>query len=415
MITASIITIGDELLIGQVVDTNSSWMGQQLTAAGISLQRRVAVADKREEIVKALDYEKKEADIILITGGLGPTSDDITKEVLCDYFGGRMIVHEPTLTHIRHLFEVVLKKKMIESNLKQAEVPDNCRVIQNSRGTAPGMWFEESGKIFISLPGVPHEMMGMMEETVLPSLSQYFRLPFIAHRTLLTIGAGESFLAEMIRDFEKSLPGNVGLAYLPNFGLVRLRLSTVGTDKPAIDQQLDSLFKQLQFLVKDYLVTDSDESMQEVVGRLLLEKQKTVTTAESCTGGYIAHLLTSKPGASAFYEGSIVSYSYRAKKNLLQVDGDILKSKGAVSEQVVRQMAAGALKNTEADYVIAVSGIMGPGGGLPGKPVGTVWIAVGNEEQLVSRTFALRSDRKRNIEVTSVLALNMLREFLINK
>jgi nicotinamide-nucleotide amidase len=415
MTNASIITIGDELLIGQVTDTNSGWIGQRLQEAGIHLRRRVAVGDNEPDIVQALNNEKKEADIILITGGLGPTSDDITKDVLCAYFKGKLIVHEPTLTHIRNLFEQVMKKPLLQRNLLQAEVPDNCRVIENSRGTAPGMWFEENGKVIISMPGVPHEMMGMMDDIILPGLSQQFKLPFIVHRTLMTIGAGESTLAELIAAFEEALPENVSLAYLPNFGQVRLRLSSSGTDKKQVENLVDSLFVQLQSLVKDYLVTTKDESMQEVVGRLLSAKSKTISTAESCTGGYIAHLLTSKPGASVFYEGSVVSYSYQAKENLLQVDSEVLKTKGAVSEQVVVQMAKGALSNIGSDYVIAVSGIMGPDGGLPDKPVGTVWVAVGNREKINARMFSLRSDRQRNIQVTAVLALNMLREFLLNE
>lgn len=415
MITASIITIGDELLIGQVTDTNSTWMGRELTAAGIQLKRRVAVGDNKDDIVKAMDNEKKEVDIVLLTGGLGPTSDDITKDVLCEYFNGKMTIHEQTLTHIRNLFEVVLKRQVLDSNLKQAEVPDICKVLTNSRGTAPGMWFEEAGKIFISMPGVPHEMMGLMEDVILPSLKQHFTLPYIAHRTLLTIGAGESFLAELIKSFEEELPDDVKLAYLPNFGQVRLRLSASGTDKQLINQQLDSLFTNLQTHVKDYLVTASDESMQEVVSRLLLERQKTIATAESCTGGYIAHLLTAKAGASAFFEGSIVSYSYKAKEKLLQVSTKTLQSYGAVSEQVVREMVAGTLKNLGTDYAIAVSGIMGPGGGMPAKPVGTVWIAVANKEQIVTKMFSLRSDRERNIQVTAVHALNMLRVFIIKE
>lgn len=413
MINASIITIGDELLIGQVIDTNSAWMAQQLNIAGIRLRRRIAVGDVWNEIRKALDEEKKDADIILITGGLGPTPDDITKQVLCEYFSGKMIVHEETLAHIKHLFEVVLKRPMIERNLKQAEVPDNCKVIFNTRGTAPGMWFEQDGKIFISMPGVPHEMKGMMEDAVIPALTKHFTFPHIAHRTLLTIGVGESFLADLIADFETALPPHIKLAYLPNFRLVRLRLSASGNLKAAINKELDDLFTRLQQLVKPYMVTSEDETMEEVVGKLLLEKKKTMCTAESCTGGYIAYLLTSRPGSSAYYEGSIVGYSYKAKENLLQVNEQDLKEHGAVSEIIVKQMAAGALHNIRSDYAIAVSGIMGPGGGMPGKPVGTVWIAVGNDQRLVSRKFNLRFDRQRNIQVTAVNALNMLREFIL--
>ena len=414
MINASIITIGDELLIGQVIDTNSAWMAQQLNAAGIQLRRRVAVGDVWNEITEALDEEKQHADIILLTGGLGPTSDDITKPVLCAYFDGKMMVHPETLEHIKHLFEEVLKRPMIERNLKQAEVPDNCKVIFNSRGTAPGMWFEQGGKIFVSMPGVPHEMKGMMIDEVLPALARHFTFPHIAHRTLLTIGVGESFLADLIIDFETALPPHIRLAYLPNFGLVRLRLSASGADKATMNRELDEHFIHLQQLVKPYLVTTTDEGMEEVVGRLLLQKKKTVCTAESCTGGYIAHLITARPGSSAYYEGSIVSYSYKAKENLLQVKEQDLKEQGAVSEMIVRQMAAGALHNIRSDYAIAVSGIMGPEGGMPGKPVGTVWIAVGNNKELISRKFNLRFDRTRNIQITAVTALNMLREFILN-
>jgi nicotinamide-nucleotide amidase len=311
------------------------------------------------------------------------------------------------------LFEVVLKKPIIERNLKQADVPDNCKVIFNKRGSAPGMWFEQNGKIFISMPGVPHEMKGMMTDDVIPALAKHFTFPHIAHRTLLTIGVGESFLADLIIDFENALPAHIKLAYLPNFGLVRLRLSGSGSSKDIIDEELNSLFSRLQQLVQPYMVTNKDESMEEVLGRLLLNKKKTMCTAESCTGGYIAHLVTSRPGSSAYYEGSIVSYSYKAKENLLQVDEQHLKEQGAVSEIVVREMAAGALHKIKSDYAIAVSGIMGPGGGMPGKPVGTVWIAAGNDKRLVSRKFNLRFDRQRNIQITAVNALNMLREFIL--
>lgn len=414
MINASIITIGDELLIGQVIDTNSAWMAQQLNMAGINLRRRVAVGDNRIDIIEALDEEKKLSDIILITGGLGPTSDDITKTVLCEYFSGKMIMHEESLAHIKHLFETVLKRPMIDSNLKQAEVPDNCTVIFNTRGTAPGMWFEENGKIFVSMPGVPHEMKGMME-TVVPELKKRFTFPHIAHRTLLTIGVGESYLADLIREFEVALPPHIKLAYLPNFGQVRLRLSSAGNNKNLIIEELNTLFIDLQQRVKECMVTNEDITFVEVISKLLIEKKKTVCTAESCTGGYLAHLLTTIPGSSAYFEGSLVSYSYKAKENMLQVSHSDLELHGAVSEIVVRQMAVGALHNFKTNYAIAVSGIMGPGGGMPGKPVGTVWIAVGNNSKLESRKFNLRFDRQKNIDITAINALNMLREFILSE
>lgn len=412
---ASIITIGDELLIGQVIDTNSAWMAQQLNKAGIRVARRVAVGDVWDEIWSALDEESKQAEIILITGGLGPTADDITKPLLCKYFNGKMVVDQGALDNVKHIFENILRRPMIERNLKQAEVPDTCKVILNKRGTAPGMWFEKDGKIFVSMPGVPHEMKGMMEETVIPELLKHFTFPHIAHRTLLTAGVGESFLAEQIKDFEAALPSHIKLAYLPNYGMVRLRLTATGMEESAIENEITALFDQLKILVQENLVTDEDAPMEKVVGKLLLEKKKTMCTAESCTGGYIAHLLTAQAGSSAFYDGSVVSYSYRAKEDLLGVDHATLEKEGAVSEAVVLQMLNGALNKLGTDYGIAVSGIMGPGGGTPDKPVGTVWIAAGNRQDHLTKQFHFRFDRQRNIQLTATNALNLLRQFILNQ
>ena len=410
---ASIITIGDELLIGQVVDTNSAWMAQELNKAGIRVVRRVAVGDVWDEIWYALDEEQHHADIILITGGLGPTSDDITKPLLCRYFNGKMTVNEEARQNVVDIF-TRLNRPIIERNLLQAEVPDTCQVIQNKRGTAPGMWFEKESRIFVSMPGVPHEMKGMMELEVIPALSMRFNFPHIAHRTLLTAGVGESFLAELIQGFEQELPSNIKLAYLPNYGMVRLRLSATGPDEKVTEYEIDRFFESLQLLVKDYLVTNLDEPMEKTVGTLLTQKGCTLCTAESCTGGYIAHLLTSIPGASNFYDGSVISYSYEAKEDLLQVDKKILETRGAVSEEIVTQMAKGALKNIGSDYVIAVSGIMGPEGGLPDKPVGTAWIAVGSKEGLIARKVHFRFDRIRNIQLTATTALDMMRKFILH-
>jgi nicotinamide-nucleotide amidase len=412
---ATIITIGDELLIGQVIDTNSAWMAQQLSKAGIAVKKRVAVGDSWDEIWNALDEESSHTEIILITGGLGPTADDITKPLLCKYFNGNMIVDEGALANVKNIFEKILKRPLIERNLKQAEVPDNCKVILNKRGTAPGMWFEKEGKIFVSMPGVPHEMKGMMEDDVIPGLLKRFTFPHIAHRTLLTSGIGESSLADMIQDFEEALPKHIGLAYLPNYGMVRLRLSSTGFEKELIEKEIDQLFITLQGLVKEYLVTNEDEPMEQVLAKLLLAKSKTVSTAESCTGGYIASLLTAKSGSSAFFSGSVVSYSYKAKEDLLGVDKNTLETFGAVSEEVVLQMAKGALKNIGTDYTIAVSGIMGPGGGTAEKPVGTVWVAVGSNSNIVTQVYHFRFDRQRNIELTATNALNLLRKVIIDE
>ena len=412
MTQATIITIGDELLIGQVIDTNSAWMAQELNKWGIKVVRRVAVGDVWDEIWAALDEEQKYADIILITGGLGPTSDDITKPLLCKYFDGRMIINEEARQNVLAIF-TKLNRPIIERNLLQAAVPDTCRVIQNKRGTAPGMWFERNEKIFISMPGVPFEMKGMMEDDVIPELCEHFTFPHIAHRTLLTAGVGESFLAELIKDFEATLPVQIKLAYLPNYGMVRLRLTAMGMDKTQTDIEINNQFLQLQLLVKDYLVTNVDEPLEKLVGRILIEKGKTLCTAESCTGGYIAHLITSIPGSSKFYDGSVISYSYKAKEDLLQVDKGILESRGAVSEEIVTQMATGALKNIGSDYVIAVSGIMGPDGGLPDKPVGTAWVAFGNKNKIETKRLSFRFDRMRNIQLTATNALNLLRKFIL--
>ena len=438
MTQASIITIGDELLIGQVIDTNSAWMAQELNKAGIRVVRRVAVGDVREEIWTALDEEQKYADIILITGGLGPTADDITKPLLCKYFGGKMVVNEEARQNVLNIF-TKLNRPIIERNLLQAEVPDVCTVLQNKRGTAPGMWFnkphqtlsagqagspegeayEDSAnskgfKIFVSLPGVPHEMRGLMTDDVIPMLQKQFKFPTIIHKTLLTAGVGESFLAELVKDFEEALPKHIKLAYLPNYGMVRLRLSSTGFDKEATEKEVQQLFETLQSLVKEYMVTNQDETLEKVVGKLLVSGSKTMCTAESCTGGYIAHLLTSIIGSSKFYDGSVVTYSYKAKEDLLQVDKETLESKGAVSEEIVLQMAKGALKNIKSDYVIAVSGIMGPDGGTPDKPVGTVWVAIGSKEKIQAQKLYFRFDRTRNIQLTAASALNLLRKFILD-
>jgi nicotinamide-nucleotide amidase len=411
-VLASIITIGDELLIGQVIDTNSAWMAQELNKIGVSVRRRVAVGDSREDIVAALDEAFAISQIILITGGLGPTADDITKPLLCEYFGGKLIVDVGALQNVTDIF-TRLNRPMIERNLKQAEVPDVCTVIQNRRGTAPGMWFEKEGRIFVSMPGVPHEMKGMMEDYVLKHLQQSFSMPVIIHRTLLTAGVGESFLADLIMEWENNLPDFINLAYLPNYGMVRLRLTATGDDETALLQTVEAEFIKLQALVKDWLVTTVDEPMEAVVARLLKQRGGTLSTAESCTGGYIAHLITSIPGSSAYFFGAVVSYDNSVKQNLLGVKAETLAQYGAVSEEVVLQMAKSAVNQLNTSYAIAVSGIMGPGGGSPEKPVGTVWIATGSKTEIVAKKYQFRFDRRRNTELTATYALNQLRQFIL--
>lgn len=412
---ASIITIGDELLIGQVIDTNSAWMAQELNKVGIQVKNRVAVGDVREDIWHALDEESKKAPIILITGGLGPTADDITKPLLCEYFGGKMIMHEETLAYVTMLCEKVFKRPMIERNRKQAEVPDVCTVLKNEKGTAPGMLFEKNGVLFISMPGVPHEMKWLMQRHVLPLIEKRFTRGVILHKTLLTAGIGESFLAEMIADIESSLPAHIKLAYLPNYGMVRLRLTANGSNETILENELSDYFHQLLERTKDYLVIDEDIPMELVVGKLLKERNQTLATAESCTGGYIAHVITRHSGASAYYMGSVVSYDNRIKENVLSVSPATLQTVGAVSEETVREMAVSVRNIMHTDYAIAVSGIMGPDGGSATKPVGTVWIAVASPAKTVTQLFHFRFDRTRNIELTATNALNMLRQLILEK
>lgn len=570
IVNASIITIGDELLIGQTIDTNSAFIAQELNKIGIWVRHRVAVGDDWDEIWNALDEESRESEIIIITGGLGPTADDITKPLLCKYFGGKLVLNEQVLKHINHLFEKVFRRPgaLLEMNIKQAEVPDVCDVLFNKRGTAPGMWFNfpaslrenwesginekkisypgadpfayhlkeateaenslwrilhnnklsgykfrrqyiiagykadfacltaqiiieidelhhqlpggkiteeesesrlkkhgfriirftneqvlheaeqviskilfeldpkqslinpdispseslprspgrpgESGPIFISLPGVPYEMMGLISEEVIPRLKQNFDLPAIVHKTFFTAGKGESFIADQIKDWEASLPENIRLAYLPAYGMVKLRLTARGDKKEDLEKQLVPYIKELEDRISDILVAEEDIPMQVVIGRILNEKNKTLATAESCTGGYIAHLITTVPGSSQYYKGSIVSYANEAKENILGVKHETLQSVGAVSEETVLQMVKGAIEKLNVDYAVATSGIMGPEGGSAEKPVGTVWIAAGNKYKAEAKQFNFRFERERNIEQTAMSALDMLRKFILN-
>ncbi len=413
-INASIITIGDELLIGQVIDTNSAWLAQELNKIGIWVKRRVAVGDVWDEIWTALDEESKHSKIILITGGLGPTADDITKPLLCKYFGGHLIENVDALENVKTIFSKYLNRPLLESNIKQALVPDMCTVLQNRNGTAPGMWFEKNGNIYVSLPGVPIEMKGIMADHVLPKLPSLFTLPCVLHRTLLTAGIGESFLSERIKDFEASLPSNIKLAYLPNFGLVKLRLTGTGSDEMAIRLEIDQLFKQLVVLVEDVMVIAEDKKLEEAIGILLRKNKWTMATAESCTGGYVAHLITSIPGSSAYFLGGVISYENTIKKEVLRVSEETLSTVGAVSEETVIQMANGVKNLMKTDYTVAISGVMGPAGGTEDKPVGTVWIAISGRTETIAKKYHVRFDRQKNIEVTALHALTMLRKMVLN-
>lgn len=410
-VNASIITIGDELLIGQTIDTNSAFIARALNKIGVWLKHRVAVGDVKEEILEALNRESGSSQIIIITGGLGPTGDDITKPVLCDYFNARLVVNNEAAENVKTIFQK-LNRPLIERNLKQAEVPDTCTVLPNRRGTAPGMWFEKSGIVYISLPGVPHEMEGLMESDVLPRLQQHFTLPVILHKTVVIYGKGESEVAELIADFENALPANIKLAYLPAYGLLKLRLTAKGDQKKGLEQELEKQFATLKEKVAGWLVAEEDKGLPEVVGDLLKKAKKFVATAESCTGGLIAHLLTERSGSSSTYKGGVVSYANEAKERALGVQHSTLVTHGAVSEETIKEMVNGVLEQVNADYAIATSGIMGPDGGTPEKPVGTVWIAVADRSRVKTVKHFVRFDRKKNIEVTAQYALNMLRLFI---
>lgn len=404
---AEIITIGDEILIGQIVDTNSAWMAEQLNAAGIRIKQISSVSDDREHILNALSEAAKRADIILITGGLGPTKDDITKNTLADYFKVDMVLNDAALQNVANIFKHY-NRPLLEVNRKQAEVPANCEVLLNRNGTAPGMWFNEGGKVYVSMPGVPFEMKYMVEEEVIPKLKAVFKLPVIIHQTILTVGEGESFLAEKIADIENALPANIKLAYLPKLGQVRLRLSADGDNELLLQAQVAEQAANIIERVGINVVATTDIPLEKVVLNMMAEKGLTLSAAESCTGGYISHLITQHPGSSEVFFGGTVSYSYELKESVLGVKSETLWQYGAVSEETVKEMAEGALRNFKSDYSVAVTGVAGPGGGSDDKPVGTVWIAVANANKTLIKKFTFGNKRTQNIERSATAAFFML-------
>lgn len=412
-IKAVIITIGDELLIGQTVDTNSAWMAQRLNQAGIWLKRRIAIADEPDDILSTLEAESRDVDIILITGGLGPTDDDKTKAVLCTYFGAKLVLNEEILAHVAARV-AHYNMPMLERNRQQAMIPDTCEPLFNKRGTAPGLWFKQGGKVYAAMPGVPYEMEGLMENEILPRLSQHFQTPDILHRTIITTGVPEALLAEKLSSLEQSLPPSMSLAYLPGNGILKLRLTTKGTMEQRLASELDQYGHALENLIPDAVIAGEDLSLQQLAGNALRKRGWTVATAESCTGGYISHLLTSVPGSSAYFQGAMVTYSNDLKQYLLGVPEEMLKENGAVSEAVVKAMLLGVTARLNTNAGIAVSGIMGPDGGMADKPVGTVWIAAGNKEHLLTRKLQLRYGREKNIEMTGNYALVLLLEAVKN-
>ncbi|RYD77639.1 MAG: competence/damage-inducible protein A [Sphingobacteriales bacterium] len=408
---AEIITIGDEILIGQIVDTNSAWMAKQLNLIGVSVKQITSVSDDENHILEALADAENRADIILITGGLGPTKDDITKKTLAKYFNMGFRRDEGALEMVRQIFEKY-KRPLIDINMQQADVPDGCEVIVNKNGTAPCMWFEQHEKIFVSMPGVPYEMMYLMDDEVLPRIKSRFKLPSIVHKTILTANIGESFLAKEIEDIEDNLPSHIKLAYLPKLGQVRLRLSAKGENEAALKAEVESYAQLIIAKIKKFVVIDEDIPLEQAILNIMKAKGLTLSTAESCTGGYIAHLITQHPGCSSVYFGGAVAYAYELKESILGVKEQTLTKFGAVSEETVKEMAEGAIKHFQTDYSIAVSGIAGPDGGTEDKPVGTVWIAISSRNKTIAKVFNFSNKRIQNIERSAASALMMLLNLL---
>jgi len=406
--TAEIISIGDELLIGQVINTNASWIESELNKAGILVSQVTAIGDNSDDIQRVLKDASLRNNIVLLTGGLGPTKDDTTKDVLADFFNSRMIFHEPTFQHIRKLFKS-RNYEVTPVNRQQAEIPEKCTPLPNENGTAPGMWFEENGKVIVSMPGVPFEMQPMLLNQVIPRLQDKFELPFIYHKTIMTQGLGESKLAERIQKIEDSLPKHIKLAYLPQPGIVRLRLSASGQNKSELEDGVNQFCRKLLNEIPELIFGFDDVLLEEVIGTLLTGSKKSLSTAESCTGGYLAHLITSIPGSSNYYYGSVISYSNDVKMDELYVSAADLEKYGAVSRQVVEQMARGVKEKFHTDYSLATSGVAGPDGGTKEKPVGTIWIALASEKGVQSKLLHLGEHRGRNIRRTALEALNMLR------
>jgi nicotinamide-nucleotide amidase len=419
--TAHLLTIGDEILIGQIVDTNSSWMSRQLNLSGIAVTGKSSVGDARQAIVSGVEYAAANAQIVIMTGGLGPTKDDITKNTLAEMFGSGMVFHQEVYDRMAAYFRKIKRAFPEESARNQSMLPEKATILPNLVGTASGMWFERNNQVFISLPGVPFEMEYLMTHEVLPRLKARFVSRPIAHRTLQTACEGESVIAKRIEAFEDALPAHIKLAYLPTLGQVRLRLTGIwpGEVTPEAEAmlhaELDAKKDELRAIIPDLVYGEGEQSLQEAVGHLLRSQGKQFGTAESCTGGYVAHLITSIPGSSDYFPGSVVSYSYDMKSKLLGVSPATLERYGAVSAETVREMAEGAIQTLGVDVSLSISGIAGPGGGTPDKPVGTVWMAVSDGRRTLTARHQFARDRLKNIQLTGVYALNMVRKFLLGE
>ncbi|CAN5726388.1 competence/damage-inducible protein A [soil metagenome] len=406
-----IITIGDEILYGQIVDTNSAWMGAELGKIGIKIKQITSISDDESHILRALDEACTRADVILITGGLGPTKDDLTKKALTRYFHTELVLHEPSLADVTLIFSRY-GRELTEVNRQQAFLPAACEPVRNILGTAPGMWFAQKGKIFVSMPGVPFEMKRMMEDIVLPRLKAHFGIPEIIHKVVQTIGIGESFLADRIADWEDNLPPNIRLAYLPSLGSVRLRLTGMNDGSGQLEQQLQQEVDALGELIQEYIFGYGEISLEEAIGNLLSARALTIATAEGCTGGNVAHKLTSVSGSSQYFLGGLIAYANEVKVRELGVDPAVLERHGAVSEEVARAMAEGVRRKFGTTIGVATTGVAGPTGGTDEKPVGTVWIAYADESQTVTKKLFYHKNRLLNIEYSTLQALNLVRQSL---
>lgn len=414
LVTAEVVTIGDEILYGQITDTNSQWISAELDKIGVKTIRKSSIGDEKSEILNILKESLERADIVLITGGLGPTKDDITKKTIAEYFDDHLVLNATALEMVRAIFEK-FGRELTELNKQQAMLPSKCTFIPNEVGTAPCMWFDVNGKVLISMPGVPFEMKHIMSNEVLPRIQKQFKTPAIVHKIVRTVGVGESFLAELIADWEDRLPAHIKLAYLPSLGQVKLRLTGIGNNAEKLKNEIDEAFEKVMPLIKANVYGEDDEELELSIAKLLLAKKATLGTAESCTGGYLAHSITANPGSSAYFLGSVVSYANQVKKDLLKVQNSTLETVGAVSEETVRQMAEGARETLKCTYAIATSGIAGPNGGTPEKPVGTIWLAVAGPEKTICKKINSSKTRLINIQYASKVALNMLRQMILNQ
>ncbi|MBA6156533.1 competence/damage-inducible protein A [Tenacibaculum sp. S7007] len=411
---AEIITIGDEILIGQIVDTNSQWIGQELNKIGVSVYQISSIQDEKQHVLNALKEAESRADVVIVTGGLGPTKDDITKKTIAEYFNDNSLIEYPeVIEHIKGLFKKI-NHPFKEVQRYQAQLPSKATLLMNRFGTAPGMWFNENDTVFVSLPGVPYEMKGLMTNEVLPRIKKEFKLPFLLHKTIMTVGVGESVIAERIADWESNLPEHIKLAYLPSFGKVRLRLSAKGVDKEILEKEVSDEVTVLNSLISDVIVGyEEDASLEKRVGELLKQKGRTLSTAESLTGGKIAASIVSVAGSSAYYKGSFIPYTAELKEQLLGVSKEVIKNNTVVSAEVAKEMAVGCLEKLNTDYVIAVTGNAGPTTDHNDKSVGLVYIAIASKNEVKVHEFNFGQPREKVINRTVTKALELLSENIL--